>query len=113
MKHTPIEIEFCAVSDIRDNGYIVKWVDEWKDELIAFPYKDGFKAMSSVCPHFGGALAFDASRRELRCRWHDYRFCPDTGRCLTYPITGRLQEYALEVRPASGGRGEVLVVRRP
>lgn len=112
MTNIPAEVEFCSLRDFREKGYVVKWIEEWKDELIAFPHGDGFKVMSSVCPHFGGEIVFEPVRREVKCKWHDYRFCPDTARCLTYPIPGRLQEYALVVRPA-GERGDVLVVKRP
>jgi hypothetical protein len=27
--------------DLKKEGYFVKWIDEWKDELITFLNKDG------------------------------------------------------------------------
>ena len=78
--------------------YIIKFYDELKDEVICFLDKDEkIKIYSSICPHFGGEIYYDKKNDYLRCKWHDWKFCKNTGKCLSYPI--KLNPYDFEVRP--------------
>ena len=37
---------------------------------------------SSICPHFGGPIAYDKNRKYLYCYWHGLQFSTD-GKCLS------------------------------
>ena len=80
--------------------YVIKFYDELKDEVICFLDKDeNIKIYSSICPHFGGEIYYDKKNDYLRCKWHDWKFCKDTGKSLSYPIKLKLNPYDFEVRP--------------
>ena len=80
--------------------YIINFYDELKDEIICFLDKDeNIKIYSSICPHFGGEIYYDKNNDYLRCKWHNWKFCKDTGKCLSYPINLNLIPYDFEVRP--------------
>ena len=60
MIYFPNKIFFCKVEEINIKGYIIKFLDELKDEIIAFVDKDTkkIKIFSSICPHFGGEIYY-------------------------------------------------------
>ena len=61
---------------------------------------DGFrKIKSSICPHFGGEIIFDRKLDKLKCLWHDWKFCAQSGKCLSFPIKGQLNPYDFVVDP--------------
>jgi len=94
------KIHLCNLSKINNNKYYIKWIDLWKDELIVFrDHKGNIKIFSSICPHFGGEIYFDAKENNLKCKWHGWRFCIDTGRCKTHKILSQLKKYDIEVKP--------------
>ena len=74
---------------------------EWKDEIIIFKdcNTDKLKIYSSICPHFGGEIIFDSKKNILRCKWHGWKFCIDSGKCLSYPIKGKINPYNFEIKP--------------
>ena len=80
--------------------YIIKFYNELKDEVICFLDKNqNIKIYSSICPHFGGEIYYDKKNDFLRCKWHDWKFSKDTGKCLSYPIKLKLNPYDFEVKP--------------
>ena len=80
--------------------YIIRFYDELKDEVICFFDKDeNIIIYSSICSHFGGDIYYDKNNDFLRCKWHDWKFCKNTGKCLSYPIKLNLNPYDFEVRP--------------
>ncbi len=94
------KVFMCTIKDLKDNKYFIKWIEEWKDELIVFFNKsNNITIKSSICPHFGGEVVYDYRRDKLKCLWHDWEFCPKSGECLTYPIKGILNPYDFEVDP--------------
>lgn len=97
------KIFFCTIKELRDKSFLVKFVDEIQDELIAFiEKKDGIeniKIFSSICPHFGGEIFYDFKNSYLRCKLHDWKFCPNTGKCLSYPVKTSMNPYDFEVTP--------------
>ena len=60
--------------------YIINFYDELKDEV-------------------GGEIYYDKNNDYLRCKWHDWNFCKDTGKCQSYPIKLKLNPYDFEFRP--------------
>lgn len=94
------KIFICNISLLKKNSYKVIWVDNWKDELIIFRNdQDKIKIFSSICPHFGGEIYYDVKEKILRCKWHDWKFCVETGKCLTYQILGKLKAYDFTIDP--------------
>ena len=95
------KIYIADYSTLIKKDYVIKHIDVWKDELIAFYDKsnDKIKIFSSVCPHFGGEIYYIKKKNELKCRWHNWKFCTETGKCLSYPIIGQLNPYNFEVKP--------------
>lgn len=89
---------FCAVDDLRRNGSVTKWVDAFRDEITAVWTGGGVRAMSTVCPHFGGEMEVDRAKSELRCKWHGWRFDLESGGCLTFPLKNPLRRYHAEER---------------
>ena len=40
----------CTLKELKDNQYFIKWIDEWKDELIVFLNKSNkIIIKSSIC----------------------------------------------------------------
>ena len=91
----------CTTDELINKSYIIKWVEEWKDEIIIFKdcNTDKLKIYSSICPHFGGEIIFDNKKNILRCKWHDWKFCINSGKCLSYTIKAQIQPYDFEVKP--------------
>ena len=91
----------CTTNELINKSYIVRWIEEWKDEVIIFKdcNTDKLKIYSSICPHFGGEVIFDSKKNILRCKWHGWKFCIDTGKCLSYPIKGKINSYNFEIKP--------------
>ena len=85
---------------LKKKKFINIWTEDWKDELIIFINdEDKIKIFSSICPHFGGEIKYDSINAILKCSWHDWKFCPKTGSCLSYPIKGKLNPYDFEINP--------------
>ena len=95
------KIHICSYEILKKDTFIVKFIEEWKDELILFidSIDNKLKIFSSICPHFGGEIIYDKKENILRCKWHDWKYCTKTGKCLSYPIKGVLKPYDLEIKP--------------
>jgi nitrite reductase/ring-hydroxylating ferredoxin subunit len=94
------KVFFCDEDDISKNDYIVKWVDDFRDEIIIFKNKQKkLTVFSSICPHFGGELIYDKKNSQIKCKWHNWKFHENTGKCLTHPIPLKLKEYKINVNP--------------
>ena len=89
----------CNALELDKNKYIIKWIEDWRDEIIIFKKNNEIKLFSSICPHFGGQIVYDKSTKKLKCLWHDWKFCNSSGKCLSYPIRGKLNPYDFEVEP--------------
>ena len=91
------KIFFSKIEQIYANGYLVKFISELKDELIAFVDNETkeIKIYSSICPHFGGEIFYSKKDNCLKCKWHAWKFCKNTGKCLTFPIKGSLNLYTI------------------
>ena len=92
-----MKIEICDLKDL--NLYVTKFVKELRDELIIYKLNGEIFVKSSICPHFGGEIYYDKNEDILRCSWHDWKFCKNSGKCLSYPIRGKLNPYAFEIDP--------------
>ena len=95
------KIFFCSIDEVKKKNYFIKFVDEIKDEIIAFIDKETnkLKLFSSICPHFGGEIFYNPNEKTLECKWHGWKFCKITGKCLSFPIKGTLNPYNFEISP--------------
>ena len=88
------KLYFCSLDDLKKKKYIVKFFDSINDELIIFIDKyQKVKIFSSICPHFGGEIIYNDIKNLLQCKWHGWKFDKNTGKCLSYPIRSKLNEY--------------------
>jgi len=98
------KVFICSLGELINKKYIIKNIDEWKDELIVFgDSKDSIKIFSSICPHFGGEIILHKSKKFLTCKWHAWKFCKETGKCLSFPIKGTLNPYEFKIEPKELG----------
>jgi nitrite reductase/ring-hydroxylating ferredoxin subunit len=96
-------------------------MEELHDEISVFWMRGKPKAVSTICPHFGGEFDYDCDKEILRCQWHGWKFDLNTGKSLAkadlyeeqsligkilktakeplgcFPFKGKLQEYNLIV----------------
>ena len=87
-------LHVCSLSSIQD-GFFVKYIDEIRDEIIVFKFKNEILIRSSICPHFGGEICFDKNKSTLKCNWHAWEFEPQTGKCLTYDVKSSIRNYEI------------------
>jgi len=92
----PESIMFCTIEELKRQGSVTKYVDEWRDEISAFVADRIIFVLSSICPHFGGPLKAVKGTRKLRCDWHSWEFDLETGRCKTFPFSACLRHYPFE-----------------
>ena len=92
-----MKIEICDLKDL--NLYVTKFVKELRDELIIYKLNGEIFVKSSICPHFGGEIYFCKNKKKLRCKWHDWTYCPKTGKCETYNIKTNVRNYQVNTYP--------------
>ena len=96
----PLFVYLCDYKDLKEQGYFIKFFDELKDEIICFlDKKNAIKVFSSICPHFGGEIFYNKKNNLLKCKWHNWKYCTETGKCLSHPIKGSLNPYDFEINP--------------
>ena len=95
------KILVCSINEIKKKNYFIKFINEIKDEIIVFIDKETneIKIFSSICPHFGGEIFYNRRENNLQCKWHDWKFCRVSGKCLSFPIKGSLNPYNFEISP--------------
>ena len=92
-----MRIEICNLNDL--NLYLTKFVKELRDEIIIYKLDGEIFVKSSICPHFGGEIYFCKNKKKLRCKWHDWTYCPKTGKCETYNIKTNVRNYQVSTYP--------------
>ncbi len=94
------KIYLCDLSELNKDDYTNRWVEELRDEVILFRnHKNIIKVFSSICSHFGGNIYYNKKLQKLKCKWHDWSFCPESGKCLTFKIKTQLRKYDFIVEP--------------
>lgn len=86
--------------NLEKKKFIIKYFEELRDEIICFlDDNKNIKIFSSICPHFGGEIYYDFKNNFLRCKWHDWKFCKKTGKCLSFPLKLKLKTYEFRINP--------------
>ena len=69
-------------------------------DVLVYRLNGKIKAMSNICPHFGGPVGFHKMRDgKFTCLWHNFQYTASDGRCV-YPahMKGlKLREYQVQV----------------
>ena len=85
----------CEVNELKEKKTIIKYCDDFRDELIIFKNADGeIKCFSSVCPHVAGQVVYENC--ELKCLWHGLKF-DKNGKSLNGKVQLHLNEYNIEI----------------
>ena len=93
-----IKIKICNLSQLENKNYLVKWVNKIKDELIVCKNGKKIYIKSSICPHFGGPIAYNKNENYLYCNWHGLKFSLD-GKCLNQKnFKACLNNYDYEIK---------------
>lgn len=93
------------VAELEPHGQFSRWVG--KHDVLVFRRNGTIRALSNVCPHFGGPVGYYRLRDGLfTCLWHNLQFAADSGRCVAHP---RLQLREYEIRVEDGAIYALLV----
>jgi nitrite reductase/ring-hydroxylating ferredoxin subunit len=83
------------LSDLDPHGQFSRWLDD--HDVLVYRIDGRIKALSNICPHFGGPVGFHKMKDErFTCLWHNFQFSAHDGRCLNL-LKLRLREYAVKV----------------
>jgi nitrite reductase/ring-hydroxylating ferredoxin subunit len=88
-------VKIGYVAELDPDGQFSRWVGN--HDILVFRLDGAIRALSNVCPHFGGPVGYYQLRKgRFTCLWHNLQFAADSGRCLSYPKL-QLREYKIKV----------------
>ena len=65
--------------------------------MLVYRFDGKIKAMSNICPHFGGPVGFHKMRDgKFTCLWHNLQYFAENGQCVTQKKLC-LRKYEVEV----------------
>lgn len=86
------------ISDLSAAGQFSRWVG--KHDILVFRHNGTIRALSNICPHFGGPVGYYQLRGgKFTCLWHNLQFDADTGNCVSFPKL-KLREYKIKIEDA-------------
>ena len=85
--------QFCSLAELKSKKKVTRYIEALRDEVSVFWMNGKPKAISSVCPHFGGEFDYDPGKEMLRCRWHGWKF--DLHSCLSLSQWNMYEEGSL------------------
>ena len=76
-----------------------RWVND--HDILVYLYKDNVKAISNICPHFGGPVGYHEikevnGKQVFTCLWHNLQFNIEDGVCTLHKNL-KLREYKVVV----------------
>ena len=98
------DVTVCRFEDLADGA--AKRVMVWQRPIALVRSGDQVYACIDVCPHKGGTLSegtVSATRREVICPWHRFRFHLESGASVTNP------ELVVQTFPVRLVDGQVIV----
>ena len=96
-----LEKKICSLSELKSKNSIRLWIKDFKDEIIIFINNNKIYVKSSICPHFGGPIAYDKVNNYLFCYWHGLQFTTN-GKCINQKdFKPCLNSYNYELRDNS------------
>jgi nitrite reductase/ring-hydroxylating ferredoxin subunit len=83
------------VAELDAAGQFSRWVGN--HDILVFRRDGAIRALSNICPHFGGPVGFYEMRSgRFTCLWHNLQYDADTGQCVSFPKL-KLREYKIKV----------------
>ena len=84
------------VSELDAAGQFSRWVGN--HDLLVFRQNGKIRALSNICPHFGGPVGYYQLRDgKFTCLWHNLQFDAESGRCAAFPKL-KLREYQIRLK---------------
>ena len=94
MSTTTEFVKIGTRQDLEPHGQFSRWIED--HDVLVYELDGDIKALSNICPHFGGPVGFHKRRNGVfTCLWHNYRFRDSDGHCLSHP-KHKLREYKVQ-----------------
>jgi nitrite reductase/ring-hydroxylating ferredoxin subunit/putative flippase GtrA len=88
-------VKVGEIAELGAAGQFSRWVGN--HDILVFRYKGTIRAISNICPHFGGPVGYYQMRDgKFTCLWHNLQFDADSRYCVGFPKL-RLREYKIKV----------------
>jgi 3-phenylpropionate/trans-cinnamate dioxygenase ferredoxin component len=86
-------IKIGTIDELEKHGQFSKWIND--HDILVFRWKENIKALSNICPHFGGPVGYHKLKDGcFTCLWHNFQFSAEDGK-LVYPTEPRLLNFQL------------------
>ena len=86
-----------TLKELEPHGQFSKWLND--HDVLVYRYDGDIKAVSNICPHFGGPVGFHKMcDGKFTCLWHNFQFSATNGKCV-YPVNMKglkLREYKVK-----------------
>ena len=84
-----------TVVELKKKKQFSRWIND--HDILVYLHKNKVKAISNICPHFGGPVGYHeikkVNRKEVfTCLWHNLQFDAENGVC-TSKENFKLREY--------------------
>ena len=88
-----------TLDELNKNKQFSRWVND--HDILVYLYKNKVKAISNICPHFGGPVGYHEIRevngeKVFTCLWHNLQFNVGNGVCTLHKNL-KLREYQVIV----------------
>lgn len=88
-------VKIGTLDELKDHGQFSRWSNN--HDVLVYRWKEEIKAISNICPHFGGPVGFHRLKDgKFTCLWHNFEFSAETRECV-YGIKARLREYQVQI----------------
>jgi len=88
-------IKIGTLEELEPHGQFSRW--SGGHDILVFRHRGTIKALSNICPHFGGPVGYHKMRDGVfTCLWHNLEFAADTGQCLSVSKF-KLREYKVKI----------------
>ena len=88
-----------TVVELKKKKQFSRWIND--HDILVYLHKDSVKAISNICPHFGGPIGYheikEVNGKEVfTCLWHNLQFNVEDGVCTLHKNL-KLREYKVVV----------------
>tara|TARA_Y100001970_G_scaffold219623_1_gene269527 strand:- start:181 stop:498 length:318 start_codon:yes stop_codon:yes gene_type:complete len=80
------KVKIGTLTDLKKNNQFSRWIED--HDILIYKYKNSIKAISNICPHFGGPIGYHEIKQNngkdvFTCLWHNLQYDVETGQCTT------------------------------
>ena len=84
-----------TLGELEPHGQFSRWLDD--HDVLVYRHEGAVKALSNICPHFGGPVGFHKMREgRFTCLWHNFQYSAKDGKCVGHQALA-LREYKVKV----------------